>query len=150
MRQSKDRSSSSVLVFCKKEPAARVHYQPAEVFNRQTGVLSNRGEQFLPFIERYSLFHPEKIEKTICIGQVANFVPAEEEGYKHARSEALKAGDDVTALDAAFEAFQADPGCSIAELRSLTAPYNTPDVPQRAFIEDSERQAYEKACLLIF
>ena len=83
---------------------------------------------------RYSLLHPEKIEKTICIGQVANFVPAEEEGYKHARSEALKAGDDVTALDAAFEAFREDPGFTITELRSLTAPYNTPDVPQRAFI----------------
>ena len=84
---------------------------------------------------RYSLLHPEKIEKTICIGQVANFVSAEEEGYKHARSEALKAGEDVTALDAAFEAFQADPGFTIAELRSLTAPYNTPDVPERAFIQ---------------
>lgn len=83
---------------------------------------------------RYSLLHPEKIEKTICIGQVANFVPAEEEGYLHARSEALKAGDDVTALDAAFEAFQADPGFKITGLRMLTAPYNTPDVPQRAFI----------------
>ena len=83
---------------------------------------------------RYSLLHPEKIEKTICIGQVANFVQAEEEGYKHARNEALKAGDDVTALDAAFEAFQADPGFTITELRSLAAPYNNPDVPQRAFI----------------
>ena len=83
---------------------------------------------------RYSFLHPEKIEKTICIGQVANFVPAEEERYKHARSEALKAGDDVTALDAAFEAFQADPGFTITELRSLTAPYNTPDVAERAFI----------------
>ena len=82
---------------------------------------------------RYSLLHPEKIEKTICIGQVTNFVPAEAEGYKHARSEALKAGDDVTVLDAAFEAFMADPGF-ITELRSLTAPYNTPDVPERAFI----------------
>ena len=83
---------------------------------------------------RYSLLHPEKIEKTICIGQVANFVPAEEEGYKHARNEALKAGDDVTALDAAFEAFQKAPGFTITELRMLTAPYNTPDVPERAFI----------------
>lgn len=84
---------------------------------------------------RYSLLHPEKIEKIICIGQVVDFASAEEESFNHAMAGAEKAGDDTAAMEKAFKEFRSDPNVfTIMSLRELTSPYNQPDVPERAFL----------------
>lgn len=84
---------------------------------------------------RYSLLHPEKLDRTFCIGTAVNFIKAEEEAYNHAKEKALADGQDVSAMDAAFKAFQTNPGLeTLMASRALTNPYNKPDAPEKSFL----------------
>lgn len=85
---------------------------------------------------RYSKAHPEKIEKTICIGQVTSFTVGEKEAYEHAKSCAIKSGDDTSSMDKAFEDFKSGPNLfTMFALRNLMKPYNQPEVAESAFLK---------------
>lgn len=84
---------------------------------------------------RYSHTHPEKIDKTICIGQVTNFVLGETEAYEHALASAKSAGDDTSDLEAAYKALGDNPSIfTLFDLRGLMGPYNQPEVAEKGLL----------------
>lgn len=84
---------------------------------------------------RYSLMHPEKIEKTICVGQVVSFLEGDKLAYENALLKAEKAGDKTEEMTKALETYLNTPSLfTISELRSFTGPYNKPEFPEKGFI----------------
>lgn len=84
---------------------------------------------------RYSLLHPEKIDKTICIGQLVNFHKGEELSYKHALSLARAKGDNATQMIQAMKTLKNDPSLlNVLNLRSYTAIYNAPKITEKTFL----------------
>ena len=82
---------------------------------------------------RYSLTHPEKIDKTICVGQVESLLKGDIVACRHAMKEAEKQGDDTSAMNNALEAYEKDPSLfTLMDLRTLTVPYNKPTVSEKA------------------
>ena len=84
---------------------------------------------------RYSFDHPEKIDKTICIGQYVSFRKGEVLAAEKALKRAKEAGDDTSKIEEALKVYQSEPSMlNMLALRNFTGPYNVPDVPERAVL----------------
>ena len=84
---------------------------------------------------KYSHVHPEKIQKTICIGQVISFFKGDELAYYNALEKAERAGDETSSMKEAFKAYQETEDLfTLTKLRSFTQAYNKPDVPEMSFL----------------
>lgn len=84
---------------------------------------------------KYSHVHPEKIQKTICIGQVISFFEGDELAYYNALEKAERAGDETSSMKEAFKAYQETEDLfTLTKLRSFTQAYNKPDVPEMSFL----------------
>ena len=84
---------------------------------------------------KYSHVHPEKIQKTICIGQVISFFKGDELAYYNALEKAERAGDETSSMKEAFKAYQETEDLfTLTKLRSFTQAYNKPDVPEISFL----------------
>ncbi|MBQ0002336.1 MAG: alpha/beta hydrolase [Treponema sp.] len=82
---------------------------------------------------RYSLLHPEKINKTICIGQIVNIMNGDELAYNNAVREAQNKGDDISKITDAFNSYRRNPDFfTLTDLRKITGIYNKPSVPEKA------------------
>lgn len=72
---------------------------------------------------KYALTHPEKLSAYIGIGQVETF-DSELYSYEDALTKAKAAGDDTTEMEAAIEAFRADPKLeTLMKARKYTTKY---------------------------
>ena len=74
----------------------------------------------------YIHLHPEKVAAYIGVGQLVSF-ESELFSYDHALGVAKERGDDVTAMQAAHDAYLAEPTLiNMIAMRRTTLPYHTP------------------------
>ncbi len=83
----------------------------------------------------YARNHPEKVSAYIGAAQVVSLEKMDIYSYEDALARAKEAGDDTTALEKAYEAFQTDNSLTnMMNLRHLTAPYHPVTVPDQTMM----------------
>ena len=74
---------------------------------------------------RYVLAHPEKVSAYISVAQVVSLQKSDFRSYQDALDRAKAAGDDTSAMEAAFRRVQNEPTLvNLMKLRSEVAPYH--------------------------
>lgn len=81
----------------------------------------------------YALEHPDKVSAYIGTAQVVSLKKAVVYSYEDALQTAIDAGDDISELTAAFEAFQTSRDLmDMMRLRSLTSKYHPVDISDKS------------------
>ena len=82
---------------------------------------------------RYVLSHPEKVSDYVSVAQVVSLEKSDMYSYKDALNRAQAAGDDLSALEAAYQRYADDPTLvNLMAVRSEVSKYHTEKVSENS------------------